>query len=227
MLKIGIVEDDFRVASIHEDFLSKVADIDVVFKALNAEETLKKLKEHTVDLVLLDIYMPDRLGIDIIEEIKNLQPDVGIIIISAGTDKKIVQQALQKGVFDYIIKPVSMKRFTDTIEKFKRVKEELEQKEEVDQTFLDQYFGHVSDSSKPEQEMPKGIDPLTLKKVVDILKTYDGITAEKMGVEMGASRTTARRYLEYLISIGQCYAELEYGIVGRPERKYFRKEEVI
>lgn len=226
MLKVAIAEDDFRIASIHEDFLSKADGIEVVFKALNAEETLDQLKQHPVDLMLLDIYMPDQLGIDIIEKLKAIQPDLGIIIISAGTDKHLVQQTLQKGVFDYIIKPVSMERFLETIEKFKQFKEELERKEEVDQAFLDQYFGRAS-VPEQEREMPKGIDPLTLQKVVDILKKYDGISAEKMGEEMGASRTTARRYLEYLISINQCYAELEYGIVGRPERKYFRKDRTL
>jgi CitB family two-component system response regulator CitT len=41
-----------------------------------------------------------------------------------------------------------------------------------------------------------------------------------MGEKMGASRTTARRYLEYITSTGEVTAELEYGIVGRPERRY-------
>lgn len=69
--------------------------------------------------------------------------------------------------------------------------------------------------------MPKGIDPLTLQKVIDIMKTVeDGISAEEMGEKMGASRTTARRYLEYITSTGEVTAELEYGIVGRPERRY-------
>ncbi|MDS8902257.1 HTH domain-containing protein, partial [Streptococcus pneumoniae] len=62
------------------------------------------------------------------------------------------------------------------------------------------------------------------QKVQKLLAQYeDGVTAEKMGEEMGASRTTARRYLEYLVSTDDCYAELGYGIVGRPERKYFVK----
>jgi CitB family two-component system response regulator CitT len=49
----------------------------------------------------------------------------------------------------------------------------------------------------------------------------NGINAEDLSEHLGASRTTARRYLEYLISTGKAKAELEYGIVGRPERKYY------
>ncbi len=71
--------------------------------------------------------------------------------------------------------------------------------------------------------MPKGIDRLTLEKVRHLLQEQqDGITAEALGKQFGASRTTSRRYLEYLISIDEAKAELEYGIVGRPERKYWK-----
>ncbi|MFD1458783.1 helix-turn-helix domain-containing protein [Scopulibacillus daqui] len=62
-----------------------------------------------------------------------------------------------------------------------------------------------------------------MSKVLDILdKSDSGLSAEQVGRRMGASRTTARRYLEYLISADYCRAEVEYGIVGRPERKYYK-----
>ncbi|MFC0014002.1 MULTISPECIES: response regulator [Allobacillus] len=220
MLRIGIAEDDFRVASIHEGFLSKMNDVKIIFKELNAEDTMKKIKSVEIDLLLLDIYMPDRLGTELINDIRKIKPELGIIMISAATEKEVVKQALQLGVFDYIIKPVTMDRFIETIEKYRKFQLELGKKEEVDQTFLDQYFGFQS-KSELKEDTPKGIDPLSLQKVNKILKEEKGITAEEMGKRMGASRTTARRYLEYLISIGECYAELEYGIVGRPERRYY------
>ncbi|GEL78006.1 response regulator [Tenuibacillus multivorans] len=222
MLKVAITEDDYRVASIHEGFLEQVGGCEVVFKALNAEDTLDQLKKIEVDLMLLDIYMPDRLGTEIIEEIKAIKPDIGIIMISAGTDKQIVQEALKRGVFDYIIKPVTIDRFKDTVNKYKQFHEKMSEKEEVDQALLDTYFGRSLPSEQIE-DTPKGIDPLTLKKVKGILQeASSGITADQMGQQMGASRTTARRYLEHLISEGECLAELEYGIVGRPERKYYK-----
>lgn len=223
MLRVAISEDDFRVASLHEKFLLEMDGVEVVFKALSAKETIEQLKIHDIDLLLLDIYLPDRLGVNIIHEIKSIQQEIGIILISAGRDKDIVKQALQKGIFDYIIKPVSLKRFVKAVEKFKQFKEGLDRKDEVDQPFLDNYFGQLAHEEENLQNTPKGIDPLTLSKVEYLLKENEkGITAEEMGVKMGASRTTARRYLEYLISENKCYAELEYGIVGRPERKYYR-----
>lgn len=221
MIDVLIAEDDFRVANIHAEFLSRIVDVKVVGKALNGKETLNLIEDLSVDLVLLDIFMPDILGTELIQKIRDSNPDIDIIMISAATEKSIVGDTIRSGVFDYIIKPVKMDRFTETIEKYKRTRKVLDKQEEIDQSFLDDYFGHQHKERSTNKHTPKGIDPLTLDKIKELIATHrSGITAEEMGVEIGASRTTARRYLEYLISIGVCTAELEYGIVGRPERKY-------
>ncbi|MEQ6378197.1 response regulator [Bacillaceae bacterium S4-13-56] len=224
MLKVLIVEDDFRVADIHEKFLGKIDGVKVIGKALSGRETIEFVMKNRLELVLMDIYIPDMLGTELISEIRRIQPNVDVIMISAATEKEMVETALRNGVFDYIIKPVKMKRFLATIEKYKNTKHLLEKKNEIDQSFLDEYFGHKEKQKnvKPAKQTPKGIDPITLEKVRDLLLgSYQGITAEEMGEKLGASRTTARRYLEYLIANGEGHAELEYGIVGRPERRYY------
>ncbi|MFZ3578398.1 response regulator [Virgibacillus sp. DJP39] len=221
MIRIVIAEDDYRVAGIHEAFLSKISDVEVIGKALNGEDTLQLVKKLPIDLILLDIFMPDILGTKLIRKIRDLNASIDIIMISAATDKSMVEDALRNGILDYIIKPVKMDRFIETIEKYKNTRKILNKKEELDQAFLDNYFGHQQLDKSKSQLTPKGIDPLTLEKIKSIIDTKQfGITADEMGVEIGASRTTARRYLEYLISIGTCTAQLEYGIVGRPERRY-------
>ncbi|WLD94470.1 response regulator [Alkalihalobacillus sp. AL-G] len=221
MIHVVIAEDDFRVAGIHEKFLSKVTGVKIVGKAINGNDTLQLVKEHHVDLILLDIYMPDALGTDLISELRALNSNIDIIMISAATEKEMVEESLRNGVFDYIIKPVKMNRFIATLERYKRTKKELDVRDELDQTFLDDYFGFANSTVKTEKQTPKGIDPLTLEKVKNRLSEIgSAITAEEMGKNIGASRTTARRYLEHLISVGEGEAELVYGIVGRPERKY-------
>ncbi len=221
LIKVAIAEDDFRVASIHERFLLKTDGVQVVGKTLTGEETLKLLKEKEVELLLLDIYMQDKLGTDLLHIIRRDFPQIDVIMITAATEKELVETSLRNGVIDYIIKPVSLERFTVTIENYKKRRKLLNNCTEMDQKVIDMLVGYSRTSVKPNDEVPKGIDPLTLQKVIDIMKTVDnGISAEEMGEKLGASRTTARRYLEYLISTGEGTAELEYGIVGRPERKY-------
>lgn len=225
MIKVVIAEDDFRIGNIHEKFLSKVKGFEVIGKALNGEETLMLLTENEVDLLLLDIYMPDILGSAVMGEIRKRNLKVDIIIISAATEKDIVEEVIRFGAIDYILKPVEMKRFIATLERYKAMRKNLN-RDMVNQKLLDNYFGFFDEEANAISETPKGIDPITLEKVEEtIAQIYVGITAEEMGERIGVTRTTARRYLEYLISQNRVKAELNYGTVGRPERKYSLKEE--
>ncbi|MCP3031636.1 response regulator [Halobacillus sp. A1] len=222
MLRVVVAEDDFRVAELHEKFLKEVDDVQVVAKALNAEEALRSVDKHRPDLLLLDVYMPDRLGTDLLHELRELQPSLDIIMITAAAEKQLISQALNYGVVDYIIKPISMDRFLHTIESYQEKMRIMNSQETFDQQMIDQLIGKDTPSRKTAAA-PKGIDQLTLKKVRELLVDYgeEGITADQASHHMGASKTTARRYLEYLISIHEGSAEMRYGKVGRPERKYF------
>ncbi|GGF29818.1 transcriptional regulatory protein CitT [Halobacillus andaensis] len=223
MIKAVIAEDDFRVADLHEKFLKEVDGIEVVAKALNAEEALQAVHQHRPDLLLLDVYMPDRLGTELLHELRKTFPALDIIMITAATEKEMITKALNYGVVDYIIKPISMDRFLHTIETYQKKKHLMNSQETFDQKTVDQLIGNETPDEPEEASVPKGIDQLTLKKVRQLLKDNadEGITAEQASHHMGASKTTARRYLEYLIYINEGVAEMRYGKVGRPERKYF------
>lgn len=223
MIKVLIVEDDFRIAQVQEGFLQKIPDVQVVGKALNAEDAINRLKEQEIDLILLDIYLPDRLGTDLLPFIRENYPEIDIIMITAATEKSMLETSIRQGVFHYLLKPVTMEKFIETIENYKKRKELLQHREDIDQLIIDQYFGtSVNQVSLNQKDLPSGVDRLTLQKVKEVLSTLDsGISIEEMGEKMGASRTTARRYLEYLVSVNICIAKHEYGIVGRPERKYY------
>ena len=139
-IKIAIAEDDFRVADIHEKFIEKISGVEVVGKALNAEKTFELLNTRKVDLLLLDIYMPDQLGTDIIPAIRQNYEDVDIIMITAATDKTFLERAIRNGVKNYLIKPVTVDRFTNTIEKYLQDRNLLQNKEEVNQNDVDKLF---------------------------------------------------------------------------------------
>lgn len=219
-----IAEDDFRVAAIHEKFLGNFKGIEVVGKALNGKETIELLKEHNPDLLLLDVYMPDKLGTELLPIIREQFPHIDIIMITAATDKEILLNALNYGVVQYLIKPVKMELFHQTIEEYLQKSELLASKQEVDQDFVNQLFKKSTPSNVAKDSiLPKGIDEITLVKVSNVLKSSSsGLSAEQVSEQIGASRTTARRYLEYLITVKECKAEVVYGVVGRPERRYYK-----
>ncbi|MCP3027913.1 response regulator [Halobacillus sp. A5] len=223
MIKVVVAEDDFRVADLHEKFLKEIEGVEVAAKALNAEEALEAVAQHRPDLLLLDVYMPDRLGTELLHQLRDSYPELDIIMITAATEKDMINKALNYGVIDYIIKPISMDRFLHTIENYQQKKRLMNSQQTFDQQTVDQLIGREPADESELISVPKGIDQLTLKKVRQLLKENadDGITAEEASHYMGASKTTARRYLEYLISINEGVAEMRYGKVGRPERKYF------
>lgn len=221
-IKAVIAEDDFRVAKIHEKFLVNYKEIEVVGKALNGKETLDMLKQTNPDLLLLDIYMPDQLGTDLLPIIRKEHPNVDIIMITAATDKEMLVEALHYGVEHFLIKPVKMELFHETIGEYLRKAELFESKQEVDQEFVNRVINRFPATHETkESALPKGIDEITLVKVTNVLEASSTcLSAEQVSERIGASRTTARRYLEYLITIKKCEAEVVYGVVGRPERRY-------
>ncbi|MDN3016911.1 response regulator [Paenibacillus sp. BSR1-1] len=222
-IKAVIAEDDFRIADIHEKFLKKFKEIEVAGKALNGSQTLQLLEEKAPDLLILDVYMPDMLGSDLLPIVREQFPKVNIIMITAATDKAFIEKALGYGVENYLIKPVNRERFDEVILDFIKKHSLLNSEQEINQKYVDLLFGN-KEIEKPGKEagLPKGIDEITLSKVKNVLQVKNqGLSAEEVGNEIGASRITARRYLEYLSSIKEVKAEVVYGIVGRPERKYY------
>ncbi|MEK5233594.1 response regulator [Lysinibacillus sp. FSL K6-0232] len=223
MIRVAIAEDDFRIANIQEGFLQQLEGFTLVWKALNGAELLAQLEQEPVDILLLDIYMPDQLGTELLPIIKERFPQVDIIMITAASEKEMLQEALRYGVFHYLIKPVSLQKFTSVLMNYKKKKQLLSETSHVTQEVVDAYFSEAGSPTFSNASLPTGIDGVTLTRVSDLMKTTEsGISIEEMGAKMGASRTTARRYLEYLVTIGFCRVEHEYGIVGRPERRYFK-----
>ncbi|MBR0633280.1 MULTISPECIES: response regulator [Bacillus] len=224
MIKVLIAEDDFRIAAIHESYIQKVQGFQVAGKAKSAKDLWGALQKEQVDLILLDVYMPDELGTNLLPLLRERHPEVDVIIITAATETMLLRDALHYGVVHYLIKPVTAQKFTQVLTEYKEKRELINSKEEVNQTMIDLFFGQIQEESqqKDERDLPTGINSLTLDKVKTFMAAeMNGITAEELGEKMGASRTTARRYVEYLVTTGECRAELAYGIIGRPERKYY------
>ncbi|MEH6924904.1 response regulator [Bacillus altitudinis] len=224
MIKVLIAEDDFRIAAIHESYIQKVQGFQVAGKAKSAKDLWEALQKEQVDLILLDVYMPDELGTNLLPLLRERHPEVDVIIITAATETMLLRDALHYGVVHYLIKPVTAQKFTQVLTEYKEKRELINSKEEVNQTMIDLFFGQIQEElqQKDDRDLPTGINSLTLDKVKTFMAAeMNGITAEELGEKMGASRTTARRYVEYLVTTGECRAELAYGIIGRPERKYY------
>ncbi|MFJ7973141.1 response regulator [Psychrobacillus sp. NPDC096389] len=221
-IEILIVEDDKRISDIHRRFIEKLDGFKVIGAAYTGDEAKDWIISYRPDLILLDVYLPDILGTNLLTIIQEHSPDTDIIFITAAAESEIVKKAFRGGVADYILKPLTFEKFKESLLLYKTKRDILTGSGRVQEDLIKSLWNNTSSVPNSEEVPPKGIDPITKEKVVNHMKKVnDGITAEALGLEVGVSRSTARRYLEYLASEKLVYAELIYGSVGRPERRYF------
>lgn len=226
-IQVLIVEDDFRVADINRQFVDQVDGFHVVQIAKTGEEALAYLRNSSAlpELILLDVYMPDSEGLSLFWKIRKNYPEIDLIMVTAAKEVPTIRETLQGGIFDYIVKPVDFLRLETALTRYSHQCRLLASREELEQAEIDQLFGLQTEAKSKnvtDGKLPKGIDQLTLDKIkIALLKSDErGVTALQTGEEIGVSRSTARRYLEHLVSAKEAEAELKYGEVGRPERRY-------
>ena len=221
--RVMVIEDDIAIAELHHRYLEQMGGFDVVGIATTQSEALMQLDILKPDLVLLDVYLPDGCGLDILNHVRGSNQGCDVILITAARDVDTLQQAMRGGVVDYLLKPVMFPRLEAALKKYQSQQQEFESVSDLNQGLVDKMLqANAKADSRKVSTLPKGIDGVTLDKIRAIFQQADiaDITADEAGERIGASRTTARRYLEFLITTGELVADLNYGTVGRPERCY-------
>ncbi|MDM5187029.1 response regulator [Bacillus sp. DX4.1] len=223
-IEVLIVEDDVRIAEIHRRFTEKVGGFKVIGTATTGEQAKEWLELVSPQLVLLDVYLPDMQGTELVTYIRQNLHETDVIMITAASEVEVVHHALRGGVADYIVKPLMFDRFKKSLENYQKKIMQFKQNQQLSPDQIEHLWFKGQAENSPGGYAPKGIDPLTLNKIIKYVSKVgaEGITAEMLSLEAGVSRSTARRYLEHLISEKKIYAELIYGNVGRPERRYFQ-----
>jgi two-component system CitB family response regulator len=215
-----IIEDDLAIAQLHHNYLQQLNGLEVIAIATTSAEAQLQLTLLEPDLVLLDVYLPDGSGLDILNQIRGSNRHCDVILITAARDVETLQTAMRGGVVDYLLKPVMFVRLEAALNKYRAQREQLGHvSADLNQGLVDKMLQSGSAQEKAGH-LPKGIDGVTLDKIRALFQQEESYTADEAGEKMGASRTTARRYLEYLIAAGELQADLSYGTVGRPERCY-------
>ena len=209
-----IVEDDPRIARLHRGQLEGAGD----FEVLGTAETLQvaRVMAETLcpDLLLLDVYLPDGRGLDLLRELRARGQRVDAVLLTAASDIPSVQEALALGAADYLVKPCTPERFALALDRV-RERSALWQQEAVWQGHLDALF------ARPPLPA-SGLDPETLHRVRATLRSGRAYSARELGQTLGLSRVTAWRYLEHLVEAGEACAATDVRGIGRPVKRYRR-----
>ncbi|WP_372762168.1 response regulator [Pseudoalteromonas sp.] len=233
---VVIVEDEVEVAQLLAQYLLlptgvagkhtakqslRQAQYQVVGIAGNVTTAKALLQAITPDLVLLDIHLPDGNGLELLTDLRQLNIKSEVMLLTAAKEVEILEKAMQLGASDFLVKPLMLNRLDQALARFEARQQCLSDAVEVTQSMVDTLFGSKERLAGPAR-LPKGVDGLTLKKIITAFNEHKdtAFTAQQMGDLVGVSRSTARRYLEYMLEAEQVKADQSYGSIGRPERCY-------
>ena len=220
MRDVLIVDDDFMVAEIHRRFVEQVDGFRSVGVARTGTEALTAVRDMRPHLMLLDVYLPDMTGLEVLQRLRSDGDLVGVIMITAARELDTVKGALDGGAADYLIKPFEFPQFKSKLEAFAARADALESAGGIDQTLVDSLFGRPGGTA---QALPKGLGAETGQLVLDAVRGAGEVSAAECADLVGISRVSARRYLEHYLSAGALELRLQYG-AGRPERRYHLRD---
>ena len=220
MYKVLIVEDDPMVAMINEQYVKRNKNFQLVGKCKDGAEALEFLERNSVDLIVLDVYMPHMDGLETLRTIRNHQIPVDAIMVTAANDRSSVEEALHLGIVDYLVKPFTFDRFQMALEKYISQTNAFKDFDTLNQKNID----HIIDNSrkKSEDAFPKGIQEKTLLLIMEYLRGNAGtwFTGDEIAERVGLTSVTVRRYMNFLAESGRVTAEMNYETGGRPCMRY-------
>jgi response regulator of citrate/malate metabolism len=223
VIDVLIVDDDFMVAKVHAGFVSALEGFQVIGTASTGSQALEDIVRLRPDLVLLDVYLPDMTGLDVLRRLRAGGWPADVIVISAARDVDSIRSALHGGVLHYLVKPFDRRTFEARLRDYAALRGELAEIDEAGQTDVDRMFG-LSRGATPSAPVPtpKGITPETLELVRQALDAAgsEGLSATECSARTGLARVSARRYLEQLVSGQEAEVRQRYGTAGRPERRF-------
>ncbi|MEU0569587.1 response regulator [Nonomuraea sp. NPDC005983] len=215
MISVLVVEDEEIMAEAHRIYVERVPGFAVAGVARTGGEALRFLRHTPVDLILLDLYLPDMPGLEVCRAARAGGLLCDVIAVTSARDLAMVRSAVSLGVSQYLLKPFTFATLREKLNRYARFREEAG--EIVAQRDVDRVLGTLRGSS----ELPKGMSRDTLDTVAAHLRGHpQGVSAQAVGAAAGVSRVTARRYLEYLVELGLAARFPQYGGVGRPELLY-------
>jgi response regulator of citrate/malate metabolism len=220
MIDVLVVDDDFMVSRIHCGFVERVAGFRVVGTAHTGEEALAAAAKLAPDLVLLDLYLPDIFGLDVVTRLRTAGHECDVLVITAAREAEAVRGAVRQGVVNYLLKPFGFDDLRQRLEQYAAQRSGLYATAVRSQEDVDRVLARATPRGT-STALPKGLSAETARLVEDALRaTAETLSSAECANLVGISRVSARRYLEHLHGAGKAEVTLRYAVPGRPERRY-------
>jgi len=223
MIRVLVADDQPIVAEGHRRYVERVSGFEVVAVTHNGPQTIARCAQGGVDLVLLDLAMPGMGGLEVARALQSMPEGPDVMVLTASRDLNTVRAAMRGGALHYVVKPFSFAVLRSKLQCYASFTQAAAgSREVIDQGEIDAALAALRDPTGTA--LTKGLSKETLMAVrATLLGEPEGISASRTGEIIGASRVTARRYLEYLADMGGCDRIPVYGRAGRPEYLYRAK----
>lgn len=220
-VRVLIVEDDPVAADAHALYVSRVRGFTVAAVAHSRAEALRELERSSVELILLDLYLPDGNGLSLLRSLRAAGHTTDVFAVTSARDLTIVKEGVSLGVVQHVLKPFTFATLRDRLQRYAEFRNNTEAAQgQASQAEVDRALSALR--SPQPASLPKGLSAPTLERVTSTLRASErtGMTASTVAQAVGVNRITARRYLEHLVSSGSADRSPQYGQVGRPELTY-------
>lgn len=211
-LRVLIVDDDFRVAGLHVEYVRSVPGFRALEPVGTAELALRAVETQHPDLVLLDVYLPDLSGLDLLRTL-----DTDVFLLTAAAEADAVRQAFRRGALGYLIKPFAAERLTQLLRAYARYRRLLAGQNSIEQSTIEQAIRGLTPAQGAGATRARSA---TETAVLEVLEPGAHHSAMEVARAVGVSRATAQRYLSALVDEGTVHIQLQYGTTGRPEHRY-------
>lgn len=217
MLSILIVEDDPMVRSINAGFLRKVDPYFNIKEVANVTAAKACIQSQKIDVVLLDVYLGEESGPELLKWIRSEGLDIDVVLITADNSAQTVETVFRFGAVDYLIKPFQFERFKEAITAVQS-RRQFKKESFLSQEQLDD---RLRMAQKREIRYEKGVNQNTYEVVLNVIENaVEPLTAQEISEQTELARVTVRRYLEHMLEEGLLDEVFHYGKVGRPQKAY-------
>lgn len=222
MYKAIIVDDDPMVADIDRQYLEAHSGITIVGVFGNGRAALEYVREYPTDLAIVDYYMPVASGREFVQTCSEEGLHLDVIMITANNEPKEIAALMRLGVIDYLVKPFTRDRFSQAIQRFLARRAVLHSEEGLSQKDIDRLWSGTPPTVVTQKLLDKGLQQKTLELILDFLGKHkcEYLSNEEISKEVGLSKMTVRRYMNYLLEVGEITCEIDYATGGRPSMRY-------
>ncbi len=192
MLKILLVDDHEVVRLGLRTLISRHAQFEVVAEADNAADAVNKTQEFSPDVVVMDIRLPGKSGIEAPRDILSLRPETKVIMLTSYAEEDLLFEAISAGASGYVLKQIGSGELIQALERIGRGEALL------DPTLTQRVFDRVREASRKAEE--EAFSPLTNQEVKILALIAKGKTNKEIAEDIFLSEKTVRNYVSSIFS---------------------------